>query len=81
MGCLEGPLILNDIAMVLTAATAGVGFACVIEDQVDADCKAGRLVRVLDDWCPLFGLYYPDRRQLPPAFALLVAALRHRGQR
>jgi DNA-binding transcriptional LysR family regulator len=78
----EGPLILNDIAMVLTAATEGVGLACVMEDQVEADIKAGKLVRVLGDWCPSFSgyhLYYPDRRQLPPAFALLVSALRFRG--
>jgi DNA-binding transcriptional LysR family regulator len=78
----EGPLILNDIAMVLTAATEGVGLACVMEDQAEAYIKAGKLVRVLEDWCPPFSgyhLYYPDRRQLPPAFALFVNALRYRG--
>jgi len=40
----------------------------------------GRLIRVLADWCPLFSgyhLYYPSRRQLSPAFALLVNALRY----
>ena len=78
----EGPLILNDIAMVLTAAAEGVGLACVMEDQAEVHIKAGKLVRVLKDWCPPFSgyhLYYPDRRQLPPAFALLVSALRYRG--
>ena len=78
----EGPLVLNDTAMVLTAATEGVGLACVMEDQVEAYIKAGKLVRVLEDGCPPFSgyhLYYPDRRQLPPAFALLVSALRYRG--
>jgi DNA-binding transcriptional LysR family regulator len=51
------------------------------EDQVQADISAGRLVRVLADWCPPFSgyhLYYPNRRQSSPAFALLVAALRYR---
>jgi DNA-binding transcriptional LysR family regulator len=79
----EGPLILNDIAMVLTAAAEGVGLACVMEDQAEAYIKAGKLVHVLEDWCPPFSgyhLYYPDRRQLPPAFALLVGALRYRGR-
>ena len=41
----------------------------------------GRLLRVLDDWCPPFAgyhLYYPSRRQPTPAFALLVEALRYR---
>jgi DNA-binding transcriptional LysR family regulator len=40
---------------------------------------AGRLVRVLEDWCPPFAgyhLYYPSRRQASPAFALVVNALR-----
>jgi DNA-binding transcriptional LysR family regulator len=39
----------------------------------------GRLVRVLQDWCPPFSgyhLYYPSRRQQSPAFALVVEALR-----
>jgi DNA-binding transcriptional LysR family regulator len=37
---------------------------------------------VLADWCPPFAgyhLYYPSRRHLLPAFALLVDALRYRG--
>jgi DNA-binding transcriptional LysR family regulator len=41
-------------------------------------------IRVLSDWCPPFSgyhLYYPSRRQPPPAFALLVDALRCRGER
>ena len=41
--------------------------------------KAGRLVSVLEDWCPSYPgyhLYYPSRRQPTPAFALLVDALR-----
>ena len=40
----------------------------------------GRLVSVLPDWCPplpAYHLYFPNRRQQLPAFALLVDALRH----
>jgi DNA-binding transcriptional LysR family regulator len=78
----EGQLIFNDVGMVLTAAAAGFGLACVLEDHVEADMAAGRLVRVLQDWCPPFPgyhLYYPSRRQHSAAFALLVEALRYRG--
>lgn len=78
----EGPLILNDIGMILTAAAEGIGLAFVMEDQAAPLIAAGTLVRVLEPWCPSFAgyhLYYPDRRQLPPAFALLVEALRFRG--
>jgi DNA-binding transcriptional LysR family regulator len=77
----EGPLILNDVPMILKAAGEGVGLACVMEDQADALLRAGIVERVLEEWCPPFSgyhLYYPDRRQLPPAFALLVNALRYR---
>ncbi len=78
----EGPLVLNDVPMILTAAAEGIGLACVMEDQAEALLNAGKLVRVLEDWCPPFSgyhLYYPDRRQLPPAFSLLIEALRFRG--
>lgn len=77
----EGPLIVNDVPMILRAAVEGVGLACVMEDQASALIEAGTIVRVLEDWCPAFSgyhLYYPDRRQLPPAFALLANALRYR---
>ena len=78
----EGPLILNDIGMVLTAAVDGLGLAFVMEDQAEPLVASGKLVRVMEDWCPPFAgyhLYYPDRRQLPPAFVLLVNALRYRS--
>jgi DNA-binding transcriptional LysR family regulator len=77
----EGQLVFNNIALRLDAALAGLGLACLPEDQVQADIAAGRLVRVLADWCPSFSgyhLYYPSRRQSSPAFALLVDALRYR---
>jgi DNA-binding transcriptional LysR family regulator len=59
----------------------GADLAHLPEDRVQADLEAGRLVRVLADWCPPFPgyhLYYPSRRQPAPAFALLVEALRFR---
>jgi DNA-binding transcriptional LysR family regulator len=42
--------------------------------------RAGRLRRLLGDWCPPFPgyhLYYPSRRQHSPAFSLLLEALRY----
>ncbi|MFG1378767.1 LysR family transcriptional regulator [Xanthobacter autotrophicus] len=78
----EGQLAFNNVRMVVRAAMSGFGLAFVMEDQVDAQLKDGRLVRVLEDWCPSFPgyhLYYPSRRQPSAAFALLVDALRWRG--
>lgn len=78
----EGPLIFNSLEMIRQAALAGFGLGYLPEDMVAADIAAGRLVLLLEDWCPPFPgyhLYYPSRRQPTPAFAVLVEALRHRG--
>lgn len=77
----EGQLIFNSPPMVLRAAVAGFGLACLPQDQVEPHLAEGSLVQVLADWCPPFAgyhLYYPSRRQTSPAFALLVEALRYR---
>src|SRR5882672_21592 len=77
----DGQLVFNDIALRLNAVLAGFGLAYLPEDQVQTHLADGRLIRVLDDWCPPFSgyhLYYPSRRQPTPAFALLVDTLRYR---
>ncbi|MGO4135501.1 LysR family transcriptional regulator [Rhizobium brockwellii] len=78
----EGQLVFNNIALRLNAVLAGLGLAYVPEDLVEANLADGRLVRVLEDWCPPFPgyhLYYPSRRHTSPAFAVVVDALRCRG--
>ncbi|GBQ86300.1 LysR family transcriptional regulator [Asaia sp. W19] len=78
----EGPLTINNAAMLRQAALDGFGLACVMEDQIMDHVAAGRLVRVLEDWCPPFPgyhLYYPSRRNASAAFRILVEALRYRG--
>ena len=77
----EGRLVFNSVAPILKAALAGFGLAYLPEEQAQAHLAAGRLVRVLADWCepfPGYHLYYPSRRQPTPAFAVLVDALRYR---
>jgi len=78
----DGQLVFNSSALRLSAVLAGMGLAYLFEDQVEAYLADGRLISVLTDWSPPFPgyhLYYPSRRQLSPAFALLVDALRYRG--
>ncbi|MGA2190764.1 MAG: LysR family transcriptional regulator [Steroidobacteraceae bacterium] len=80
----DGQLAFNELPLSLRAARAGLGIAFVPEDAVQADVEAGRLVRVLADWCAPFSgyhLYYPSRRQPMPAFTVLVDALRYHGPR
>jgi DNA-binding transcriptional LysR family regulator len=78
----EGQLVFNGSGPMREAALSGFGLAYLPEDDVRPYLADGRLIRVLDDWCPPYAgyhLYYPSRRQPTPAFALLVAALRYRG--
>jgi DNA-binding transcriptional LysR family regulator len=78
----NGQMICNGSAPMLDAALAGQGLAYLPEDDVLAHLAAGRLIRVLADWCPPYPgyhLYYPSRRQPTSAFRLFVEALRYRG--
>jgi len=80
----EGQLVFNNLALRLDAAMAGLGLAYLPEDQVLIHIAAGRLTRVLADWCPPFSgyhLYYPSRRQPMSAFSVVVEALRYRSKR
>ena len=77
----EGPLVFNGGRMILAAAIDGFGIAYVTNDYAEHLVADGQLVQVLDDWSPPFAgyhLYYPSRRQLSPAFARVVEALRYR---
>lgn len=78
---IDGQLIFNNIAMRMGAVLSGLGLAYLPEDQITAHIEAGRLIRVLEDWCPAFSgyhLYYPSRKHHSQAFSLLVEALRWR---
>ena len=79
----DGQLVFNGAGALLNAALNGLGLAYLMETYVQPHIAAGRLARVLSDWCPPFSgyhLYYPSRRQTSPAFAVLVDALRYRGR-
>jgi DNA-binding transcriptional LysR family regulator len=76
----DGQLIFNNIFQVRDAALDGSGLAYVPEDIARSYLSKGQLLWVLQDWSPPWSgyhLYYPSRRQVSPAFALLVDALRH----
>jgi DNA-binding transcriptional LysR family regulator len=75
----NGPLVVDDVVLVLRAALDGVGLAFMSEHQVLPHLKTGALVCVLEPWCqpyPGFFLYYPSRRQQPAALAALISVLR-----
>jgi DNA-binding transcriptional LysR family regulator len=71
-----GRLIANYPGLARRAALDGGGFWPTFEGYVSDELKSGALVRVLDDWCEPFPgpfLYYPSRRQMPPALNAFVA--------
>ncbi|WFU07787.1 LysR family transcriptional regulator [Rhizobium sp. CB3090] len=75
----DGQLAFNGVPQVLAAALDGYGLAYLHEDVTRQHIAEGRLVQVLDDWCPPFPgyhLYYPSRRHQSPAFTLLINELR-----
>ena len=77
----EGQLVVNTSIHIAVAAVGGLGIAYLPEREFSPHLEEGRLVRVLEDWCPPFPgyhLYYPSRRQPSPAFALVLEALRYR---
>lgn len=77
----EGQVILNTSPQIVTAALDDIGIAFLPEDEFTPHLEKGRLIRVLEDWCPPFPgfhLYYPSRRHPSPAFSLVLDALRYR---
>jgi DNA-binding transcriptional LysR family regulator len=71
-----GKLIATYTGLARRAALDGVGFWPTFEGYVREQVASGKLVSVLEDWCAPFPgpfLYYPSRRQPPPALGAFVA--------
>jgi DNA-binding transcriptional LysR family regulator len=75
----NGPVIVDDVEVLIRTAIDGVGLAFTLDEHAAPHLASGALVRVLEDWCPPFAgyfLYYPSRRQQPPALSALIETLR-----
>jgi DNA-binding transcriptional LysR family regulator len=78
----DGPLISRDAGLRVAAVEAGLGIGFFFEDEVRDLLARGALVQVLADWTPPFPgafLYYPSRRNPPPALRAFVDYLREAG--
>jgi DNA-binding transcriptional LysR family regulator len=79
----RGRYTFNGVYQMLNAALSGCGLAYMTEDMAVAHVQAGRLVSVMADSCPKFpGLhaYYPSRRHSSRALAVVLDAIRHKGE-
>ena len=69
----------NDPDLAVRAAVDGLGITYTVEPLAEGFLRSGQLIRVLQDWSPLFDglfLYYPGRRQVPPALRALIDMIR-----
>jgi DNA-binding transcriptional LysR family regulator len=63
----------------IEAAANGLGIAYVPEPAARAWLDDGRLMTVLDDWCPVIPglyLYYPGHRHVPAGLRAFIEVLR-----
>jgi DNA-binding transcriptional LysR family regulator len=78
----SGPFIANEVPSLLSAAVEGVGLAQLPEPIAAAAIRAGRLVRVLEQFSPtapgLF-LYYPGHRQILPKLRAFIDHVKSRA--
>jgi DNA-binding transcriptional LysR family regulator len=54
----QGPLIVDDVELLIRAAIDDVGLAFMLEEHAAPHLASGALVRVLEDWCPPFAGYF-----------------------
>lgn len=76
---LEAPLTVNDTNLIVAAALGSAGVAYLLEDVLAEHIAAGRLVRMLDEWCqptPGFHLYYSGRRHMSTPLRAMIDFLR-----
>lgn len=74
-----GSLVLDEMSLMAEAALAGIGLVYLDQHLLRSHIEAGRLVSVLEDWCPSFPgfcLYYPGRRHVPAGLRALIALIR-----
>ncbi len=77
----DGPLIVNDVDLVVQAACDGVGVGYVVEAHVMEQLKRGHLVPLLRDWSPAhhsYYLYYASRHLMSAPLRTFILYLRER---
>ena len=77
-----GALTLDNVGLMIEAAIDGLGIAYVPIHSAQRHLDGGRLVAVLDDWCPPIPgvfLYYPGHRLVPPGLRAFIDVLKEVG--
>ena len=77
----SGPLIVNDVNLLVRAARDGLGVGYVAEIYIAEDLARGSLVPLLIDWSPSrdnWYLYYASRHHLPAPLKVFIQFLREK---
>ncbi|NHT78598.1 LysR family transcriptional regulator [Rhizobiaceae bacterium CRRU44] len=77
-----GALTLDHVGLMAEAAVGGMGIAYVADRVAQPYIAAGKLVVVLEDWCPWMPglcLYYPGHRHVPPGLRAFIDVLKQAG--
>lgn len=72
-------MVFGEMRPIRQAACAGLGIAFLAERLISDEIRSGRLVTLLEDWCPPFrglSLYYPGRRYVPEGLRALIDLIR-----
>jgi DNA-binding transcriptional LysR family regulator len=78
-----GQVVCNSAYQVVRTALSGNGLAFLTADVAAQYVLDGRLISVMQDWCPTFpGLhaYYPSRRYSSRALQIVIEAIRYRAE-
>ncbi len=75
----RGRLVFDEMRSVVTAARQGCGLGYVFFHFVATDLREGRLVALLEKYCPLseaLYIYYPSRAQMPGKLRVFIDFIR-----
>jgi DNA-binding transcriptional LysR family regulator len=78
----RGQVVCSSAYEMLDAALTGCGLALLPMNMAGSHVSEGKLVSVMEDWCPQFPplhAYYPSRRNSSRAVTLVIEALRLRS--
>lgn len=80
----SGPLIVNDVDLMIKALRDGIGIGYMAEAYMTQDIAQGRLIPMLTDWSPSYDswyLYYASRQHLSAPLKAFIRFLRDHLQR
>ena len=79
----SGPLVVNDVDLMVRAACDGIGVGYIVEAYIADEIRNGQLVPLLVDWSPVshsYYLYHASRRHLSAPLRMFIEFLTQRVQ-